>query len=74
MSKISFEIHIISFYQMEEFLLGVTLAHGRKTKIEYNIPHMPSQNSLKYSYLERQQAYLWCSCRININLVLLIKN
>lgn len=59
---------------MEDFLLGMTLAHGRKNKIKCSIPHMPSQKSLKYSYLECPKAYLWFNYRINNNLILLIKN
>lgn len=46
-SKISFEVHI-NFDQIGRFLLEMTLAHRRKTKIKHSIPHMPSQNSLKY--------------------------
>lgn len=35
---------------------------------------MPSQKSLKYSYLECPKAYLWFSYRINNNFISLIKN
>lgn len=53
---------------MERFLLRMTLAHRRKAKTKCNIPHMLSQNSLKYSYLEHQKAYMWFNYEINTNL------
>lgn len=53
-SRCLFEIRS-NFYQTEQFLLRMTLAHRRKTEIKCNIPHVFSQNSLKYSYLECQK-------------------